>query len=399
MRQSMFRYLPFVVLIAGFSACGENGSPTQPTPGPCTYSVSPSSLSFNASGGAGSVTVSAAAQCTWTASSDRGWMSITSGASGTGNGVVSVSLTPNNATTERSGILTIAGQSVAVKEDGQVACTIDISPANALYNKDSSTGTFAVSAGDQCQWSAASTTSWIGVTSGSTGTGNGTLGYSVERNRTITERTGTITVGSRTFTITQAGDVPPSPSVCEYSVTPVEFTPCMSVSSTMTATITTQAGCTWTAEPDASWIALSSSQSGSGPGVVSFRVSENWDAPRQSVVKVRWPTATAGQNIQVLQAGCLYSVSTAAIGVAAAGGPGRFDVYQMAQPNTCGGPTQNACQWTAQSDVPWLTITTSMPQAGDNPVSFTVAANATTTARTGRITVRDKVVVITQAGL
>jgi hypothetical protein len=172
----------------------------------------------------------------------------------------------------------------------------------------------------------------------------------------------------------------------------------MSVSYTMTATIATQPGCTWTAEPDASWIALTTGQSGSGPGVVSFRVSDNWDAPRQSVVKVRWPTVTAGQNIRVLQAGCLYAVSTAAISVAAAGGPGRFDVIQMSQPNTCGGPTQNACLWTAQSNVPWITITTSMPQAGDNPVSFTVAANATTTARAGRITVRDKVVQITQAG-
>jgi hypothetical protein len=32
-----------------------------------------------------------------------------------------------------------------------------------------------------------------------------------------------------------------------------------------------------------------------------------------------------------------------------------------------------------------------MPPAGDNPVSFTVAANSTGNARTGRITVRDKV--------
>ena len=397
MRKNVLRSLPLVVLIAGFSACGENSSPTQPTPGPCSYSLSASSLSFGASGGSGSVTVTAGAQCTWTASSDRGWMSITSGASGAGNGVVSVSLTPNNNTTERTGTLTIAGQSVAVREDGQATCTIDISPANASFGKDSATGTFAVSAGDQCQWSAVSTTAWIAVTSGSTGTGNGTVGYSVERNRELTDRTGTITVGSRTFAITQAADTPPAP-VCEYSVTPVEFTPCMSVSYTMTATITTQAGCTWTAEPDASWVTLAAGQSGSGPGVVSFRVSDNWDAPRQSVVKVRWPTVTAGQNIRVLQAGCLYSVSTAAIDVVAAGGSSRFDVYQMAQPNTCGGPTQNACRWTAQSDVPWITITTSMPQAGDNPVSFTVAANATTTARTGRITVRDKVVLITQAG-
>jgi hypothetical protein len=172
----------------------------------------------------------------------------------------------------------------------------------------------------------------------------------------------------------------------------------MSVSYTMTATITTQAGCTWTAEPDASWVTLTAGPSGSGPGVVSFRVSDNWDAPRQSVVKVRWPTVTAGQNIRVQQAGCLYAVSTAAISIVAAGGPGQFSVIQMSEPYTCGGPTQSACLWTAQSDVPWITITTSMPQAGDNPVSFTVAANPTTTARTGRITVRDKVVQITQAG-
>jgi hypothetical protein len=48
--------------------------------------------------------------------------------------------------------------------------------------------------------------------------------------------------------------------------------------------------------------------------------------------------------------------------------------------------------------VPWITITTSMPQAGDNPVGFTVAANPGPSARTGRITVRDKVVQITQSG-
>jgi hypothetical protein len=54
--------------------------------------------------------------------------------------------------------------------------------------------------------------------------------------------------------------------------------------------------------------------------------------------------------------------------------------------------------WSAVSDVPWITITGSMPRSGDNPVTFTVAPN-TGAARTGRITVRDKVVVITQTGV
>jgi hypothetical protein len=39
-----------------------------------------------------------------------------------------------------------------------------------------------------------------------------------------------------------------------------------------------------------------------------------------------------------------------------------------------------------------------MPRAGDNPVAFAVAANDSTTPRTGRIVVRDQVVTVTQAG-
>jgi hypothetical protein len=113
---------------------------------------------------------------------------------------------------------------------------------------------------------------------------------------------------------------------------------------------------------------------------------------------VRWPTVTAGQNLQVSQAGCRYGVSATSISIGAVGGPGRFDVLQQSDPLMCGGPLQNACVWTAQSDVSWITVTTTMPQVGDNPLSFTVAANDSTAPRTGTIKVRDQVVRITQSG-
>jgi hypothetical protein len=86
------------------------------------------------------------------------------------------------------------------------------------------------------------------------------------------------------------------------------------------------------------------------------------------------------------------------ISIAAGGGASNFRVIRTTDPITCGGPTQNACTWTAHADVPWITITTTMPQARDNPVNFIVAANPTAASRTGRITVRDKVVQITQSG-
>ena len=381
-----------VLLIAAIVAC-DGGSPVSPTPTPsCTFTLSTSSLSFSASGGPGAVAVTTATGCVWTASSDRAWMALTNGASGNGNGTVAVTLTANTAAGERTGTLTVAGQPVAVRQDGAGACAYDISPGSATYNKDAATGSFAVTAPGHCAWSAASSAPWLAVTSGQ-GAGNGTVAYSVERNRDIAERTATIAVGDRTFSVTQSGDA----GICQYSVSPVVFEPCMSTPFDLTATVTTDQGCTWTAAAGASWISVVGGQSGAGSGTVRFRVSDNWDAPRQSVVTVRWPTATAGQNLQVLQAGCRYAVSVATIAVPAAGGSQQFDVVQASDPISCGGPLQNACVWSAVSSVSWITLTTAMPRTGDNPVSFTVAANAGA-ARSGTIRVRDRVVTVTQAG-
>ncbi|OQX09027.1 MAG: hypothetical protein BWK80_47440 [Desulfobacteraceae bacterium IS3] len=60
---------------------------------------------------------------------------------------------------------------------------------------------------DKCRWSASTSDSWITFTSGNTGIGNGTLSYAVGYNSTGAERTGTITVSGKKFTVTQ-GAVP-----------------------------------------------------------------------------------------------------------------------------------------------------------------------------------------------
>jgi hypothetical protein len=382
-----------VLLIAAIVAC-DGGSPTSPTPTPsCAFTLSTNSLAFSASGGPGSVNVTTAAGCSWAASSDRAWMGITGGASGNGNGTVSVTLTANTAAGERTGTLTVAGQAVAVRQDGAGACTYDIAPTSATFNKDAATGSVAVTAPGHCAWDAASSAAWVAITAGR-GTGNGTVAFSVERNRNTTTRSATIAVGGLTFTVTQTGDA----GACDYSVSPVEFEPCMSVSSDLTATVTADPGCTWTAAAGASWISVVGGQSGVGSGTVRFRVSDNWTAPRQSVVMVRWPTPTAGQNLQVRQAGCRYAVSVTTITMPVTGGTQRFDVVQSSDPISCGGPLQNACVWSAVSSVSWVTITTAMPRVGDNPVSFAVTANTTGATRSGTIRVRDRVVTVTQAG-
>jgi Viral BACON domain/Putative binding domain, N-terminal len=386
-----------VVLLAGLivaGSCENKSSPTQPTP-QCTATLSAAGGTFASDGGSASVTVTTPAGCAWTAVASGGWITVTGGATGNGPGTVTYAVTANAATDARSGSLTIAGQGYTITQQGRTptACSYDLAPGSAEFSKDASTGTVTVTAPAGCAWTAVSTASWITFTSTATGSGNGSVTYAVARNNDSAERRGAIGVADRMFPVRQSGDS----GSCQYSVAPVDVTPCMAGGS-VTATLTTQPFCPWTATSNASWLNVSSATSGSGPGVINFTFSDNYDAPRQGIVMVRWPTPTAGQNIRVAQAGCRYAVTRNAFGFAAAGGSGTFDVFQESDPNTCGGPTQDRCVWTARSDVSWIRVTTSMPRSGDNPVTFLVATNDGTAARTGTITVRDKVVTITQAG-
>jgi uncharacterized protein (TIGR03437 family) len=86
------------------------------TPGAtCKYSLSASSQSVSSSGGPGSVDVVTTSGCAWTAVSNTNFVSISSGASGTGDGTVSYTVAANTGAA-RSGTLTIAGQTYTVNQ-------------------------------------------------------------------------------------------------------------------------------------------------------------------------------------------------------------------------------------------------------------------------------------------
>lgn len=380
------------VMAAG--SCEQKSAPTGPTPA-CTITIAPPSAAFDGDGGYGTVTVAAPAGCAWSAAADAGWVTVTAGSPGSGPGTVTYTVTANATTEARKGSLTIGDESHAITQQGRIntVCRYDITPETAEFGKDTGTGTVTVIAPSGCAWTATTTASWITPSSAATGSGSGSVTYVVARNNEAAERRGAIAVADRMITITQAGDS----GSCQYAVAPVDVRPCMAGGS-VTATVMTQAFCPWTATSNASWLNVSSPASSSGPGLITFTFLDNYDAPREGIVMVRWPTPTAGQNIHVTQAGCRYAVSRSAFSFAAAGGSGTFDVLQESDPNTCGGPTQDRCVWTARSDASWVSVTTSMPRSGDNPVTFVVADNNGAAARTGTVTVRDQVVTITQAG-
>jgi hypothetical protein len=128
------------------------------------------------------------------------WITITAGATGTGNGSVSY-LVPPNVGAARTGTLTIAGRTFTVTQAALV-CNYSISPNNEKVGASAGTGSISVSAAAGCSWTAASDVSWMTVTSGASGTANGTVTYSYQQN-TGKDRKGTLTVAGRKFTLEQ----------------------------------------------------------------------------------------------------------------------------------------------------------------------------------------------------
>jgi hypothetical protein len=95
-------------------------TPNPPSPPPtCTPSVSPTSVTVDSKGGPGRIVVTVAAGCAWSAVSNAGWVTITSGRNGTGNGEVAYSVQDQKGKGSRSTTLSIAGITVAVSQSGK----------------------------------------------------------------------------------------------------------------------------------------------------------------------------------------------------------------------------------------------------------------------------------------
>ncbi len=85
-------------------------------------------------------------------------------------------------------------------------CSFSISSSSQTVSFGATTGSVNVTASsNSCTWTATSNASFITITAGSSGTGNGTVSYSVTANTGASSRTGTITIAGQTFSVTQAG--------------------------------------------------------------------------------------------------------------------------------------------------------------------------------------------------
>jgi phage baseplate assembly protein gpV len=204
--------------------------------------------------------------------------------------------------------------------------------------------------------------------------GLGSFNFSVAANGTTSPRTGTMTVGGQTVTVDQAA------GSCTYSVSPTSVSaPSTGLNSSIA--VTTGSSCAWTPASTVAWITITSGGM-SGLGSFNFSVAANaTTSPRTGTMTV------GGQTVTVDQAAgsCTYSVSPTSVSAPSTGLNSSIAVT-----------TGSSCAWTPASTVAWITIT-SGGMSGLGSFNFSVAANATTSPRTGTMTVGGQTVTVNQA--
>ncbi len=365
------------IRVGTITIAGQIYSVTQNGTIPCSYTISPTNLSFAASGGSGTVSVTAAAGCNWTASTTDNWINITSGSSGSGNGTVTYTVANNSGTSQRTGTITIGGQIHTVAQSGNTSCTFTITPLNQTFTSSAGTGSVTVSTTNNCNWAATSNDSWITVTSGSSGSGNGTVSYSVSANTGSSQRVGTITIAGQVHSVTQSGVAP-----CSYTISPASLS--FNASGGLgSVNINAAGGCNWTATSNDSWITITSGGTGSGNGAVNYTVANNTSSTQRTGT-----ITVAGQTHTVTQSGlqCTYTISPTALSYTAAAGTGTINVT-----------SSNGCNWTATTTTSWITIT-SGTGSGSGAVSYSVSANTSTSQRLGSISVGGQTHTVVQNG-
>jgi hypothetical protein len=368
--------LAAIAIVVVASSCTQSSTSLGPAPAKCQISLGTPSSTVAASGGSISVAITTEPECTWTATTNVSWMTLASSASGQGPSSVNVQISPNPVAASRTGSVTVNDQPLGIVQ-AAASCQFSLAPGSQTIASAGGSGTIAVTATPGCSWSVTGLPSWVTITSGASGNGNGTVIFSVAVNPDGISRTATLAVAGQTVTMTQQA------AGCSYSLDHAAQTIGAAGGAGTPIAITATPGCAWTAASSATWLSDVTPASGTGNGAVNFLVAANPNGtPRTGTLTV------AGQTVTITQqpVGCSYSLDATAQAISAAGGAGT-PIAITATPG---------CAWTAASSATWISGVTPASGTGNGAVNFMVAANPNGTPRTGTLTVAGQTVTITQ---
>ena len=264
------------------TACGSASETiTRPSQPKCQVQAASEHATFTPDGGTGTIRIETTRECTWSARSDVPWMSLASPASGQGEGSIQFTVAPNADPVPRASDLVVEDQRLQVSQEGR-RCEFRLSSTSESVDAAGGERTIQVTTGSpQCRWTSTADVPWIAIAPTGEHSGTGAITFRVEP-LTGPERTGTIVVAGAMVRVDQAVG-------CSVTV----GNTALSVGSTggpVDVPVSAPPGCPWTATTETPWISVAGGSSGSGPGVVSFRVAATDGAARTGTSRLpaRW---------------------------------------------------------------------------------------------------------------
>jgi len=331
--------------------------------GACSYSLNPTSFAIGSGGATNrSVGVTAGSGCSWSANSASSWINILD-PSGNGSGIFSFNVSANPNTTQRTGQILVAGQTVTVTQSG--VCSYVVAPASpAPFPVSGGSIVFTPTTPTSCTLPA-TFPNWTTKVDGAT-TGSFTL--SALPNVAYSGRSGTVSVGAQVIQLSQPG------------------LPCLITRTPQTATAPPGGGtvgiditvahpsCTWTATTSVNYLHPSAA-SGQGNAHIDVAVDAlaGTSARSGSVVFSSYLSSEA-TVISQTTAGCTYAASLPNGQPSAAGGP--LDVTVT---------TAAGCPFSFMFAQPWILYSGS--PTGPGTYTLTVLKNLGYTPRSQLVTV------------
>ncbi len=339
------------------------------------------SAAFESEGGSGSVRVNAPSGKAWHAQSNADWIAVST-ESGTGSSACAFTVAAYDEVSTRNGTLTIADNTFTVFQTGR---RMRLGAAGATTDYFAGTVKIRVNALADTAWTVSVDADWLTVTDAGIGLGGDEVKVAVAENQSYNTRTGTVTIGTETFVVTQLGR-----TALVFQIAPTEvgtFGVDGAAGERLAVTATPDLG--WTAAASAEWIELYEGyDSGSGSGSVVYKVKPNPTlSPRSGSITVTAADgAVAAKRLDIAQEAAVASLTVAEYEFEAAG-----------ESLAVGVNTGSIVEWGVTNLPAWLSVS-SASSTGPAGITLTAAANTSVQPRSATIRIADHEFRVSQKG-
>jgi hypothetical protein len=342
--------------------------------------------SVGAAGGTGTIRITTDRECAWSLGTQPPWIKLSRPSVMQGPADIAFTADANRSTSPRAWDVVVNEERATVTQSA-ATCPWFITPRELTVDASGGDAKTTLTTEDFCSWRIERLPSWL-TAAPDQGQGSRDITFSAVRN-TGSRRTERILIGGVSLDLIQREappapapappapappspppaplpeptptPPPPAPVPCTFQVTPSAVNDVPFAGGRVNFDVTTQAGCAWNADSNATWLTIASGTSGTGSGRVEVTVSENTGAARSGTLAVAGQTVTAHQQARPP---CAYTISPTSYSPSPSGGTVSVTVTTTA-----------GCEWTVGGNPSWVTASP-VSHTGPGTTTITVQANS-----------------------